>query len=153
MEANDDAGELVDELTPDDEERWCAEQRDAIRAHLTAERHAPGAIAEWPAWSVPGVVGIWAVQSAHQPQWIGWWAIAGDVPTDAVAAERIDDPREALRAIATRWLATGEQMQSAEVPPAVNVGSPDEWRELGAALLERAETLLEWADDDEMWEE
>jgi len=140
-----------DELTPEEEERWCAEQRRLIGERLASERVVHGEIADGPEWYVAGVVGIWAVQDYTEPQYVGWWAIAGDLPVDYVSAQENDDPRAAMRAFGARWREQADGLLRGEAPEGVKVGAPEEWKEFGEMLAARADTLLEWADDDALW--
>jgi Domain of unknown function (DUF4826) len=68
------------------EESWCNAQRDAVANYLRSQRLEHGEIGDWPAWHVAGCVAIWAVESKARPEWIGWWVISGDLPTDYCSA-------------------------------------------------------------------
>ena len=136
---------------PSDEERWCAEC--AVEVARCADRLAPGhgRIGERPAWFAMPYASLWAVESAHRPEWIGWWVIAGDLPTDAVAAHDLPTPRAALRAFGRRWVLHGEALDRGEVPPAW-AHLPDEaLPKLAARLKRRGPALQLWADDAAAW--
>ena len=136
---------------PSDEERWCAEC--AAEVARCADRLAPGhgRIGERPAWFAMPYASLWAVESAHRPEWIGWWVIAGDLPTDAVAAHDLAAPRDALRAFGRRWVLHGEALDRGEVPPAW-AHLPDEaLPKLAARLKRRGPALQLWAGDDAAW--
>lgn len=140
-----------DEMSDEDEEVWCAEQRENVRAHLVEESVDHGEVAEWPSWHVPGVIGVWAVASRQRPDWVGWWVIAGDVPTEHVSAVEIENPRAAVEEIATRWIALSEEMRRGKKDASVKIGSQDDWSELAEMLQSRGETLLEWVADESIW--
>jgi hypothetical protein len=89
------------------EQKWCDVRREEVCAYLAREGVAHGRIGEWPAWHVVPYGLIWAVESLARPEWIGWWVIAGDLPTDYVSSAEIEPPqhpRKAVTVIANRWL-------------------------------------------------
>jgi hypothetical protein len=144
--------------TPDDddpafEERWCAERRGAIADYLQREKVDHGEIGEWPAWHVAPYVSIWAIESKKSPGWVGWWAISGDLPSDYISAEKIKHPRQALRAIAERWLEVASHMKAGKQHPTRTVRNldPSNQRELAPLLQERGELLLKYSNDDSCW--
>lgn len=138
---------------PAQEEKWCDERRGEVAAYLRNEGVSHGRIGEWPAWHVAPYVSIWAIESAARPEWVGWWVICGDLPTDYVSADTIKHPRDAMRAISKRWLEVSGYMSRGEKHPTVNIGSPDTWPTLGPLLGSRAETLARWANDDSAWDD
>jgi hypothetical protein len=130
-----------------DEDAWCAARAAEIATCLARLALEHGRIGEWPAWHVLPYAGIWAVESAHRPEWMGWWAIAGDLPTDVLAAHDLPAPRDALRAFGKRWLLHGAALDRGEVPPAW-AHLPDEaLPKLAAQLKKRGAALQVWADD------
>ena len=132
-------------------ERWCdercAEVTDCI-ARLAPEH---GRIGERPAWFAMPYASLWAVESAHRPEWIGWWVIAGDLPTDALAAHDLATPRAAMRAFGKRWLLHGEQLDRGEVPQAWSDRCDESLPKLAAQLKKRGAALLSWADTAASW--
>jgi len=84
---------------PAQEEKWCEERRAEVAAYLKAEGVSHGRIGEWPEWHVAPYASIWAIESAARPEWVGWWVICGDLPTDYVSADTIKHPRDAMLAI------------------------------------------------------
>ncbi|HAK59485.1 MAG TPA: hypothetical protein DCO77_03750 [Nitrospiraceae bacterium] len=135
------------------EEKWCNERRAEVDTYLKREGVTYGRIGEWPAWHMAPYVSIWAIESAKRPEWVGWWVICGDFPTDYVSADTIKHPREAMHSIAERWREISGYMSRGEKHPTVNVGTPDSWPELGPLLKARAKLLAELADDDTVWKE
>ena len=136
---------------PSDQERWCAER--AIEVCACADRLAPehGRIGERPAWFAMPYASLWAIESAHRPEWIGWWVIAGDLPADALAAHDLATPRDAMRAFGKRWVLHGGQLDRGEVPPAWAHLGDDAFPKLAATLQRRGAALLAWADDEASW--
>ncbi len=134
-----------------EEECWC----DARAAEVAAcvDRLAPehGRIGERPAWFAMPYAGLWAVESAHRPEWIGWWVIAGDLPTDAIAAHELPTPRDALRAFGKRWMLHGEALDRGDVPPAWAHLPDAALPKLAAQLKRRGAALQAWADDAASW--
>jgi hypothetical protein len=139
----------------DTEELWCGSQRVAVTNYLRSQDVQHGEIGDWPAWHVTGCVAIWAIESVARPGWIGWWAISGDLPTDYCSAADIEPPqhpRKALRVLAERWLASAAAWENGlETPDFQIAGSPLN-RELVPLLKSRAETLLGFASNDDLWE-
>lgn len=133
------------------EERWCSERREQIEAYLLRENVRHGQIGDWPAWHVAPYVSIWAIESATHPDKLGWWVICGDLPTDYVSATGLKDPREALRAIVTRWSEVAEYMIRGEAHPSIQIGEAHSWTELGPLLESRANLLAKWVEDDSIW--
>ena len=84
-------------------------------------------VGEWPAWHLAPYVSIWAVESESRPEWVGWWLICGDLPTDYVSAANIKHPREAVRAFAERWREQARLMASEDRAPGIQIGRPEDW--------------------------
>ena len=139
------------DTTSSEAERWCAER--AVDVAACADRVAPehGRIGERPAWFALPYASLWAVESAHRPEWIGWWVIAGDLPTDALAAHDLATPRDAMRAFGKRWVLHGEQLDRGDVPPAWSHLPDDALPKLAAQLKRRGAALQVWADDAASW--
>ena len=137
------------------EQRWCAAQRAIVASYLEAEGLEHGEIGEWPAWHVVPIVAVWVVESLARPGRIGWWVISGDVPTDyrsASAVAQPQHPRTALQVFATAWLA---QARAAPAPTGATrapAGRLALTEETSSMLESRANLLLKWADDDELWD-
>jgi hypothetical protein len=136
---------------PGDQENWCDAR--ALDVAACIDRLAPdhGRIGERPAWFAMPYAGLWAVASAHRPEWIGWWVIAGDLPTDALAAHDLATPRDAMRAFGKRWALHGEQLDRGDVPPAWAHLPDDALPKLAAQLKKRGAALQVWADDAASW--
>ena len=83
---------------PISEERWCASRGADVAACLARQALEHGRIGEWPAWHVMPYASLWAVESRHRPEWVGWWVICGDLPSDALVAHDLPTPRDAVRA-------------------------------------------------------
>jgi hypothetical protein len=133
------------------EDDWCAARAAEVLA--CAERLAPehGRIGDWPAWHVMPYASIWAIESAHRPEWIGWWAISGDLPTDLIAAHDLATPRDALRAFGKRWQLHGAALDRGEVPAAWSHLPDEALPKLAAQLKKRGAALQLWADEEASW--
>jgi hypothetical protein len=143
---------LPDYNHPAVEEQWCAERRAEVTAYIKHERVDHGRVGEWPAWHVAPYVSIWAIESKQRPGWVGWWAICGDLPTDYVSAETIKQPRDAVRSIAEEWREQARLISTGESHPDIYIGRPEDRASLAPLLVARASKLLEWADDDSVWD-
>jgi hypothetical protein len=144
---------MTDFDDPKEEERWCEEQRLKVRQYLVHEGVIHGEIGEWPAWHVAPYVPIWAIESMIAPGWVGWWVISGDCPTDYVSAERIKHPRDALREIGQQWEELSEYMSSGHEHLDSKIGRREDWSSLAPLLANRAALLLQWANNENIWNE
>ncbi len=145
----------MDEPTEPDafaERQWFAQCRAAVENYLKREGVAFGAIDKQPTWSVAPYVSIWAIASPTHADRQAWWVICGDLPTDYISALSVAHPRHAMRLIAHRWLEISTYMLRGDAHPSIKIGSERDWPRLGPLLQSRAETLIEWADDDDVWE-
>lgn len=141
---------------PDIEELWCSEQRKKVADYLGSQKLKHGRIGDLPAWHVVPYASIWAVESIARPEWIGWWAICGDLPTDYVSAADVEPPqhpRKAMRVFAKNWLNVVEAWKDGRKIENTQIGDSSCHEQLGPLLESRATLLLEWADDDSLWEE
>ncbi len=141
---------------PKVEERWCEQQRAIVKGYLQSQGVKHGRIGKSPAWHVAPYVSIWAIESLIRPEWIGWWVICGDLPTDYILASDIEPPqhpRKALKAIAERWLRYVNETKKGKKPKNYSIGKPELFEKLAPLLVKRADLFVEWAQDDSLWEE
>ena len=141
---------------PETLERWCAQQRVQVANYLRSQQVKHGRIGEWPAWEIAPHVSIWAVESLAQPEWIGWWAISGDVPTDYISSAEVgppQHPRKALRVIANCWIQQAEAWQAGRDYEGIRIAGPHSRQEMAPQLESRARLLLEWVENDSLWPE
>jgi hypothetical protein len=133
------------------EEAWCAARGVDVALHMQRLELEIGRIGEWPAWHVMPYASIWAVESLHRPEFVGWWVICGDLPTDSIAAQDLPAPRDALRAFGKRWVQQAESLDRGEVAPQW-AHLPDEvLPKLTAQLRSRGTALQVWADNESSW--
>ena len=144
---------MPDYDNPEIEAKWFAECRVEVAEYLKHEGVTHGKIGEKPAWSVAPYVSIWAIESHKSPGSVGWWAISGDLPNDYVSGSSAGTPQEAMRAIASLWKEKSQYMARGERHPTFVIGTGENDEELASMLSSRAEMLLEWANDQEVWEE
>jgi hypothetical protein len=141
---------------PDVEERWCDAQRAIVGDYLRSQQVEHGRIGDWPAWHVAPYVSIWAIESVARPEWIGWWVICGDLPTDYISSADVrppQHPRKALRVIAEQWLKYVEAWNDGRECEGFRIAGADSHKELAPLLETRAKLLTKWADDDSLWRE
>jgi hypothetical protein len=136
-----------------DEDAWLEERRGEVSAYLIREGVAHGGLGRGPAWFVAPYVSLWQIESLKAPGSVGWWAICGDHPTDYISASDLDEPREVLHAIGQRWLEVSSFMVRGISHPTISIGSRANAAELGALLRSRGKLLVEWADDEAIWED
>jgi hypothetical protein len=141
---------------PEVEGRWCSEQQEIVADYLRSQKVKHGRIGEWPAWHVAPCASIWAIESLARPEWIGWWVICGDLPTDYISAHDVkppQHPRKAMRVFAENWLEVVKAWKDGREIENSRIGDPNSQEELGPLLESRATLLMEWADDDSLWVE
>lgn len=134
-----------------EEEQWLDERQDEVYEYLKREGVTHGRVEEWPSWYVTPYVSVWAIESAKEPETVGWWVICGDLPTDYISSTDIENPREAVSEFAKRWIEVAEYMSKGKLHPTIKIGNPDNYHELGPLLISRAETLNKWVKDDSNW--
>jgi hypothetical protein len=137
--------------TPAEEDAWCDARRAEVLAHLQRTALAHGRVGDAPAWLAMPYASIWAVESQHRPEWIGWWVICGDLPTDALPAQGVETPRAAMRAIGQRWVNHTAALEGGEVPQAWRYLSDAELLKLIPQLRKRGPMLVQWADEASSW--
>ncbi|HET6408451.1 MAG TPA: DUF4826 family protein [Chthoniobacteraceae bacterium] len=98
-------------------------------------------------------LGIWCIESKKQSGKVGWWAFAGDCPTDYVSEDGLCHPRAALRNLLRRWRDHIPHMKNGFQPPDVRFGDGTNIRELGKLLETRVAILQEWLEADALWED
>lgn len=138
------------------ENQWCVEQRETVAEYLRFENVAHGRIGDWPAWHLAPYVAVWAIESLARPEWIGWWVISGDLPTDYISAASVEPPqhpRKAMRVFAENWLEVVDAWKQGREVENTVIGDPESHEELGPLLEKRALLLLQIVEDSSNWEE
>ena len=146
----------LDYNDPAVEKSWCEQQRCAVSSYLRSQEIEHGRVGDWPAWHVAPCASIWAVESLTHPGWIGWWVIAGDLPTDYISAASValpQHPRKAMRVFASNWLKMVEAWRQGRESENVRIAGLRSPEELAPLLETRARILLEWAADDSLWQD
>ena len=146
----------IDYDNPDIENRWCQDQRTIVEKYLLSQKVKHGRIGEWPAWHIAPYVSIWAIESIARPDWIGWWAISGDLPTDYISSGDVEPPqhpRKAIKAIAARWLKQATAWSHGQEFEGVDIPGPHSHQELAPLLETRAKTLIDFVNNDSLWEQ
>lgn len=138
---------------PAKEAAWLQSRRRQLLEYLEREGVRHGTVPHEAAWFVAPYVSVWPIMSLRAPGAVGWWGIAGDLPTDYVSSTDIEDPRAALRAFAARWRDVADYMRRGEAHPEITIGEWSEWPKLSDLLRCRADLLQEIADDEEEWDE
>ena len=70
---------------------------------------------------------------------------------DLVVADQHEHPRDAMHAVADRWLGYAEDARAGRPITALEVRGVGDGQDVAKMLASRAETLHEWAADDELW--
>ena len=135
-----------------DENAWFAQQRGVAISYLEKEGISAPEVGDVPAFHVSPYVSLWAVRSKKNPDAVGWWVIAGDLPTDYLSAENAENPRTALAGFARIWKAAAECMLRGERHPDFQIGRKEDWPELGDLLLRRSGVLMSYSENETLWE-
>lgn len=143
----------IDWDDPVNADRWCAEQREKVAVYLETMGVAHGRIGCDPAWMVAPYVAIWAIESARRREHVGWWVLSGDMPTDSVSATGHRHPRLALAAMATRWRSYVAAVRAGSPPEGYAISSVEGDPGLLDMIERRADTLGQWAAEDDLWDD
>ncbi len=136
-------------MTEAEEAAWNEARREDAVYYLHKQGLKHGGVAATPEWSLPPYVSVWAVGSLKAPGSVGWWVICGDLPTDYCSSANCRDARSAVRFIAESWKAAAASIRPRDQTIA-DSGLPVS---LAPLLASRAELLLEWTDDPDIWED
>jgi hypothetical protein len=137
--------------TPSTETSWIKDERNKVIQYLNEKGVSHMGVPSEPAWFVAPLLGIWPVLSLENPGAVSWWVISGDAPTDHIASDGASEVKEAVSAFAKRWTELSEHILRGEPHPDVQIGTPDQWPELGEILFRRANMLAEFAAADDLW--
>ena len=130
---------------------WCREQRTVISEYLNKEKLKYGSIGEFPSWFVAPYISIWAIHSLLNANSIGWWVIAGDLPTDYISSKNISTPREAIRQFSDNWTELSSLMIQGKNHPSMKINTEENRIELAELLEKRSKILHEWYNDEALW--
>jgi hypothetical protein len=137
------------------QENWCIEQQKIVANYLRSQNLQHGRISDRPAWYVAPVASIWEIESLARPNFIGWWAICGDMPTDYISAADVSPPqhpRDVMRAFAKNWVALVQAWKQGREIENTQIADPNSKEKLGPLIEARASLLMGWADNDSLWE-
>jgi hypothetical protein len=134
------------------EREFLSRARSQVLEYLQHSGVTHGGVPENPDWHLSPKISVWPVMSSRGA-WPGWFAIAGDLPTDYVSSDIARDARAALRHFSRLWREVAECMARGEAHPECRIGSPESWPNLHDLLRRRAELLGEFAEDDGLWME
>lgn len=144
---------MFDQLSEEEDDAWCIEQRRKVLSYLGDEGFQSPTLGDWPAWHVAPVISVWAVESVEQPGWVGWWVVSGDFPTDYTACVGERHPRQALRDIGLRWQDAARSWREGTPAEGWSLRNADREGELAPLLAARAKLFFDIAADDGNWEE
>lgn len=130
-----------------DDAAWVARQRQNVVDYLASQRCDHNGVSAEPRWFVSPYVAVWAVRSKANPEWVGWWAISGDLPTDYMTAAGRRSTGDVLIAFADQWQAAAERMKYGEHVDDYVVGNPSQAKELAPLLLSRANLLRKFGQE------
>jgi len=138
-----------DDWSEPGDEAWWTGIRPWVIDYLRSQGVVHRRVGERPAWLISPIVSIWAIESFDQPDWVGWWVICGDLPTDYCSSDGCRHPRLALRRIVASW----QQALAQHRPGDKKIACTGIGADLADMLKARADILDEWADDDGLWPE
>ena len=124
---------------------WIKAQCEIVTHYLAKEGVKHNGVATEPEWFIAPHVAVWAIRSVKDPDYVGWWAISGDLPTDYMTYRREESVGEILIAFATRWREAAKLMAMGKQPEGFSIGGPEHAKELAPLLTARAKLLYECA--------
>ncbi len=139
-------------MTEEEFAKWNMDRRRDVISYLESQGIDSPQIGDWPAFDVAPYFGIWCVESKKEKGRIGWWAFAGDCPTDYVSEDGDCHPRSALRTLVSNWKRCIPYMKSGKQAPDIKFGDGSNLQELGELLENRVGILEDWLADDSLWE-
>lgn len=139
---------------PEEDSKWCEERRSQVIEYLERQKIEHGRVGEWPAWHITPYVSVWVVESLKRPEWVDWWVICGDCPTDYCSATEIKHPRDAMRSFAELWISHSRCIKQGKLDCKHHsrVGDEKSMQQLGPMLESRGRILLDFTKDDSLWD-
>jgi len=137
---------------PKVEAHWLREQRAIVEKYLHGEEIRLVGVMENPIWFIAPYVALWKTSELNSGKQKDLWVISGDLPTDYVELSSVQPPREALLCFAKHWKAMSKEMLKGNFPKSWRTGRLEDQKDLGDLLERRANILLDWAADDQMWQ-
>jgi hypothetical protein len=132
-------------------DQWLAEQRDHVFQYLEEQGLPANRSGASAAWQVAPYVSLWRIGVSTGSSNPEIWVISGDLPCDYIPTDHAPTPRQAIGTIARKWLELAASMTHGESHPDLVVGAPQDQHSLAPLLKSRAQLLLEWTEDDELW--
>ncbi|MEM6393305.1 MAG: DUF4826 family protein [Planctomycetota bacterium] len=130
-------------ITDPKEAAWAVRQREVVESYLQEQGCEHAGVSLEPRWFLSPYLAVWAVRSKADPDFIGWWAISGDVPTDYLTAtDNIQCVADVLSAFSYQWSEAAEKIRNGEY---AGFGSPQNSDELEPLLIARAGLLQKFA--------
>jgi len=142
---------IVDFNDPDIENAWLQEMHKQVTQYLGTQNVPLRKLDPAPAWHLSPITSIWAVESQQEQGFIGWWAFAGDHPSDYISSQQASTPRDALQILAHEWQTFCQSLRSGKEDPKRYAGPPQDWPHVIDTLEPRAATLIELVRNDQLW--
>jgi Domain of unknown function (DUF4826) len=129
-----------------EEAAWVADQRRVVVEYLARQRVEHGGVSLEPRWFFRPYLAVWAVRSTANPEYVGWWAVSGDVPTDYLTHATEQNAGDVLLAFSARWQQAAELMAVGCWPEdwVIGDGDPARAQELAPLLAARAGLLADF---------
>jgi len=131
---------------PNVKQAWLDEQKENVKRYLSDESisfdKAPKI--EW--FLVP-YISVWHIQT-------DLWIISGDLPTDYIQDTNITKASEAVKHFVNRWLEISNYLLKGKQHPDFPIGKsqdPEQLKEMGLLLRNRAKLFLKWIDEENIW--
>lgn len=138
-------------------EEWLEEQREHVLEYLAGEGVAFQDIEDClpaePDFCVAPYIAVWPVLQPLNPNYIAYWVISGDLPTDYVSGDDASDAREVLAHFSESWKEVAACMRAGEKHPTITMGPPEMWPKMAPLLEARSEILKKYVEDEDLWEE
>lgn len=136
---------------------WFEDQRNHVLEYLEAEGVSFDDIEECvpgdPDFCVAPYVAVWPVMNGPDSDDVGCWVISGDLPTDYVSSDGLEDARAVLAHFARTWAEIAECIRTGREYPGMDPGPREAWAAQADVLEARANSLRALAEDDAVWDE
>ncbi len=143
-------------MNEQDEINWILKQRTSVIGYVNRNIEKHGEIGEVPAFYIPPIISIWAIESTRSPGMVGFWVFSGNLPSDVIPRnwkDNSDNPRKALVRMNNIWKSYVGYLEKGQNPPGVNLGSSDQQCvQMASILSEKIDLFSEMINDEDIWD-
>lgn len=120
---------------------WLEECRKNIRAYVISRDVVCQKIPLAPLWAESPFTSVWVIKGVGIPGFDGWYAIAGDHPTDLVGLGNLGSPADVLNYFSEKWTASAETLMQGKPVGDFRIPQGADLERYGAVIADRASKL------------